>query len=183
MTTKKQVDIGILDFSKAFVVVSHRKLLAKLQHYGVRRTVLTWITEFLTGRSQRVVIDSIASRSRNVYSGMPQGTCLGPILFIYFYINDITVTSHLRCNSLPMMPFSNMPHQSGIFISSMILTILDSYNVKEPDLCEGLSSAIKYYKHVTIPEMGTSVRKKNQSKINYYVSHYQRQNCDSCRHC
>lgn len=86
----KQVDIGILDFSKAFDVVSHRKLLFKLQHYGINGKLSAWIKDFLIGRHQRVVVDGAASTSTLVHSGVPQGTCLGPILFLY-YINDITI--------------------------------------------------------------------------------------------
>ena len=93
----RQVDIGILDFSKAFDVVSHRKLIAKLHHYGIRGHLSTWIQGFLVGRTQRVVVDGVASQPRDVLSGIPQGTCLGPILFLY-YINDITsgIESQMR---------------------------------------------------------------------------------------
>jgi len=85
----KQVDIGILDFSKAFDVVSHRKLLFKLQHYGINGKLSAWIKDFLIGRHQRVLVDGAASTSTLVHLGVPQGTCLGPILFLY-YISDIT---------------------------------------------------------------------------------------------
>ncbi len=92
-----QVDISILDFSKAFDVVSHRKLLYKLEHYGINGKLLEWIRGFLTGRTQCVVVDGVASKPANVLSGVPQGTCLGPILFLC-YINDIThdIQSQLR---------------------------------------------------------------------------------------
>ena len=92
-----QVDINILDFSKAFDVVSHRKLLAKLQHYGISGPVHSWIQSFLSGRTQQVVIEGRTSKSAEVLSGVPQGTCLGPILFLC-YINDIAdgIQSQLR---------------------------------------------------------------------------------------
>ena len=70
----KQVDIGILDFSKAFDLVSHCKLLAKLQHYGIRGKLLSWIEAFfLVGRSQRVLVDGVVSKYSPVLSGVPQG--------------------------------------------------------------------------------------------------------------
>ena len=92
-----QVDINILDFSKAFDVVSHRKLMAKLTHYGVCGPVHSWIQSFLTDHSQRVVIEGTSSKTAKVLSGVPQGICLGPILFLC-YINDIThgIQSQLR---------------------------------------------------------------------------------------
>jgi ribonuclease P/MRP protein subunit RPP40 len=84
------VDVNILDFSKAFDVVSHRKLLAKLHHYGIQGNILGWIQSFLSSRSQSVVVDGVTSKPAPVLSGVPQRTCLGPILFL-IYINDITV--------------------------------------------------------------------------------------------
>ena len=91
---KQQVDVAILDFSKAFDVVSHRKLLHKLSHYGIKGSLHLWITHFLQDRKQSVVIDGHHSDQVSVASGVPHGTCLGPILFL-IYINDITV--NIKC--------------------------------------------------------------------------------------
>ena len=93
---KLQIVITLLiDLKKAFDTIDHRILLRKLYSYGIRGSMLKWMESYLTDRSQYVVFDGKVSQTRGIKCGVPQGSILGPLLFI-ISVNDI-------CNVSPML--------------------------------------------------------------------------------
>jgi hypothetical protein len=90
-----QVDVAILDFSKAFDTVPHDKLLHKIHQYGIQGSIHLWLTNFLTARTMRTIVEGESIKETSVDSGVPQGTVLGPTMFLC-HINDLQDSSPFR---------------------------------------------------------------------------------------
>ena len=88
MNNGNDVDVIYLDFCKAFDKIPHRRLIKKLEKYGIKGKVLNWIRDFLSERQQRVFIKGSSSTWTDIASGVPQGSVLGTTLFLV-YINDL----------------------------------------------------------------------------------------------
>ena len=111
------IDVIYLDFQKAFDKVLHKRLMMKINALGITGEVFNWITDWLKDREQRVVLLGSNSKWTRVKSGVPQGSVLGPLLFL-IYINDIgdSVCSKLLKFADDTKVFSVVPTKTDIDI-------------------------------------------------------------------
>jgi len=103
--SRQQVAIVYIDFAKAFNVVSHKKLFARLYTYGVRGAVLLWIQKFFSVRTHQTKVGSYLSDTAALISGVVQGSGIVPLMFLV-YINELTTVLEIygsKVNCLQMM--------------------------------------------------------------------------------
>ena len=121
-TIKSTIDNGrygcgvFIDLQKAFDTVNHSILLKKLEHYGIRGTALKWFTSYLVDRQQYVSVNGHCSNYLNITCGVPQGSVLGPLLFL-IYINDLP-------NSTKVLTFYLFADDTNIYFESSDLILL-----------------------------------------------------------
>ena len=142
LNDKGQADVIVMDFSKAFDKVDHQRLLLKLHRLGINHEVITWIQSFLTDRSQCVVLDGERSDACPVLSGVPQGSVLGPCLFL-MYINDMpeTIKSNIRLFADDTIMYLTISNLSDCQDLQNDLSKLEAWETEwlmafNPDKCE-----------------------------------------------
>jgi len=98
VNTRKCVNVAYIDYKKAFDSVCHNKLFIKLNAYGIAGSLLSWIKDFLFNRSQVTQVGAECSSEKGLVSGIVQGSCLRPLLFLA-YVNDVTDILPSHCTS------------------------------------------------------------------------------------
>jgi len=128
LNNNKLVDVAVLDFSKAFDKVPHRRLISKLEFYGLKGEISQWVCKFLQNRTQQVVINGQSSQTTKVTSGVPQGTVTGPLWFL-LYINDLPtkVSSQTRLFADDCLLYTPISSTEDMRVLQRDLTILESW--------------------------------------------------------
>ena len=143
------------DVEKAFDSVPHQRLLSKIKSYGIEGSIFKWLSSFLHNRLQRVVLNGTSSQWAPVKSGVPQGSVLGPLLFV-LYINDLpdNVTCGIKLFADDTKIYSTIKNISNILLLQKNLDMVNEWSHKwllkfNADKCKllqlGNSSPANYY--------------------------------------
>ena len=150
VNTKGQTDMIFLDISKAFDKISHRFIFTKLRYYGITNRTLSWIGAFISNRTQTTVVNGVHSSYVEVTSGVPQGSVLGPMLFLV-YINDISnaITSQINLFADDSVLYRNIRNQNDQVILQNDLDTISSWAEKwlmdlNINKCSVLSITLKH---------------------------------------
>ena len=163
-----------MDLSKAFDTLDHKILLYKLERYGIRGTPLAWFKDYLHNRKQYVEFHSIRSHVLDLQCGVPQGSILGPLLFL-IYINDITFASDIPS-------FVLFADDTNLLFSHKDFNVLiDNINTELPKITNWLSSnrlslKLNTTNYVVFKNPNTNIN-DNQCKISLYNKNLERKSC------
>ena len=144
---KKTPVVIFMDLSKAFDTLDHHILLTKLKHYGLNRQALSWFKSYLSGRQQFVEINGVKSNFQQLTTGVPQGSVLGPLLFL-IYMNDIP-------NSSEVLKYILFADDTSL-IDSFNLSISQDENCNIDNLNNELA---KIYEWLTVNKLSLNVSK------------------------
>ena len=157
------IAVGVfVDFQKAFDTVNHKILLNKLEHYGVRGLANEWFSSYLTNRQQFVSIDNSKSDIKPIIHGVPQGSVLGPLLFLV-YINDLhkcirfSTTRHFAddTNLLHIIDFSKIRNRNPARKLNIDLKSLNQWLLANKISLNATKTELIYFrnKRTTIPDL------------------------------
>ena len=139
-----------MDFAKALDKVPHKRLLYKMKYFGISEQIINWVKSFLSNRTQTVLLENMTSSKIPFTSGVPQGTVLGPILFL-IYINDLPEYikhSRIRLFSDDSMTYRQIKSQSDCLklqedLEAAIKWEQDWLMSFHPDKCNIMNITIK----------------------------------------
>lgn len=164
LDNKQPIDIVYLDFKKAFDSVPHERLILQLNSYGVSGNILKWIRSFVSGRTQRFKIGNNLSSKKNVISGIPQGSILGPVLFTV-YINDLPEVVNSTCK---------------VFADdTKLYSSAKNYNIIQSDLDKLHDWSTTWQLHFNTDKCKVLHIGKSNPKYSYNISNIQLDTCSS----